>query len=100
MSSLDPDTGCRDCGTTDRTHLPDCKSRAAQVQRAVSRFQDELRANAGAIGAILEGRVGVGGHCDVCLEVTGNAACRYGNCVDCGGHSEHNWGCVQTATAP
>lgn len=35
----------------------------------------------------------IGDHCWVC-----DGRCRYGQCPDCGGHSEHNYGCPQTTT--
>jgi len=79
MSSLDPDTGCRHCGTTDNTHLPNCPSQRRKLAGAGPRRYAPRPC---------------GTPCDVC-----EGPCRYDRCTECGGHSEHNWGCPQTATA-
>jgi len=73
---MNPDDGCRHCGTTDSTHLSDCPSRRRELAGAGPRPKSAR-----------------GAPCDVC-----EGPCRYGHCAECGGHSEHNWGCPQTAT--
>lgn len=78
------DDGCPDCGTTDTVHTDGCRRR---VVRHRNRSHIATGAGPG------EPRRAPGDPCNVC-----DGPCRFGNCADCGGHSEHNWGCRQTAT--
>jgi len=76
---LSPDDGCPSCGTTDRHHAPECNYVRTRMKTRDS--------------GPLPRKTDRGEHCEVC-----EGPCRYGHCPDCGGHSEHNWGCPQTAT--
>jgi hypothetical protein len=74
---IDPTDGCPDCGTVDRTHAVDC-----------DHVSDEIPAGE----HTRETKTAIGDPCDTC-----EGPCRYGHCPECGGHSEHNYGCANLA---
>lgn len=75
MDNYDDTAPC--CGITDSVHAKDCREQRHKLREG------------GPIRSVAPIRQ-VGDDCMPC-----EGPCRYGQCPDCRGHSEHNVGCPQ-----